>query len=88
MAKASDYDPEILKLFDGYVHGKITRRKFLDRAAAFAAVGASAGAILASLSPNYALARQVDPDDPSISVSYKKYASPDGAASYHCGNHG
>lgn len=79
MAKASDYDPEILKLFDGYVHGKITRREFLDRAAAFAAVGASAGAILASLSPNYALARQVDPDDPSISVSYKKYASPDGA---------
>lgn len=79
MATASDYDPEILKLFDGYVHGKITRREFLDRAAAFAAVGASAGAILASLSPNYALARQVDPDDPSISVSYKKYASPDGA---------
>jgi len=79
MAKASDYDPEILKLFDGYVHGKITRRDFLDRAAAFAAVGASAAAILASLSPDYALARQVDPDDPSISVSYKKYVSPDGA---------
>ncbi len=79
MAKASDYDPEILKLFDGYVHGKITRREFLDRAAAIATVGASAGALLASLSPNYALARQVDPDDPSISVGYKKYASPDGA---------
>lgn len=78
MATASDYDPEILKLFDGYVHGKITRREFLDRAAAFAAVGTSAAAILASLSPNYALARQVDPDDPSISLGYKKYESPNG----------
>ena len=79
MAKASDYDPEILKLFDGYVHGKITRRQFIDRAAGFAAAGTSAGAILASLSPDYALAQQVDPDDRSIDVSYKQYASPNGA---------
>ncbi|TDJ39545.1 MAG: dienelactone hydrolase family protein, partial [Gammaproteobacteria bacterium] len=43
MKKASDYDPEILKLFDGLVHGKISRRQFLDRAAAIATVGASAG---------------------------------------------
>ncbi len=78
MANASDYDPEILSLFDGYVHGKITLREFLDRAAAFAAVVASATAILASLNPDYALARQVDPDDSSISVGYKKYESPHG----------
>ncbi len=79
MAKTSDYDPEILKLFDGYVHGKITRRQFIDRAAGIAAVGTSAGAILASLSPDYALAQQVDPDDRSIDVGYKQYASPNGA---------
>ena len=79
MKKASDYDPEILALFDGYVHGKITRRQFLDRAAAIATVGTSAGAILASLSPNYARARQVDPDDKAITAGYKEYASPDGA---------
>ena len=79
MKKASDYDPEILHLFDGLVHGKISRRQFLDRAAAIATVGASAGAILASLTPDYALAQQVDPDDKSIVVAYKKYASPDGA---------
>lgn len=79
MAKAGDFDPEILKLFDGYVHGKISRRQFLDRSAGLAAAGLSAGAILASLSPDYALARQVSPDDKSISVSYKKYASPQGA---------
>ncbi len=79
MTKASDYDPEILRLFDGYVHGKITRRQFIDRAAGFAAAGTSAGAILASLSPDYALAQQVDPDDRSINVSYKQYSSPNGA---------
>ncbi len=79
MKTASDYEPEVLRLFDGYVHGALTRREFLDRAAAFATAGTSAAAILASLSPDYARARQVDPDDPSISASYKKYASPDGA---------
>ena len=29
--KASDFDPRVLKLFDGYVHGIISRRNFLDR---------------------------------------------------------
>ena len=68
-----------MKLFDGYVHGQITRREFLDKAAAFTASGVTAAALLGSLSPDYALARQVDPDDESISASYKKYASPKGA---------
>ena len=76
---SDDYDPRILKLFDGYVHGKLTRRQFLDRAAGFATAGLSAATILAALSPNYALANQVDPDDPSIDVSYKRYGSPQGA---------
>ena len=79
MGKASDFDPEILKLFDGYVHGTMTRRQFLDRVAGVAAAGTSAAAILASLSPDYALAQQVDPEDKSISVAYKRYASPNGA---------
>ena len=33
--KASDFPPEVLKLFDGYVHGRIDRREFLDRAGKF-----------------------------------------------------
>lgn len=73
------FDNQVMRLFDGYVHGQITRREFLDRAAAFTATGVSATAILASLSPDYALAQQVDPDDKSISAGYKKYASPKGA---------
>lgn len=76
---ADKYDRQVMRLFDGYVHGQITRREFLDRAAKFTAAGVSAAAVLASLSPDYALAQQVDPDDSSIRASYKKYASPRGA---------
>ena len=79
MSKASDFDPRVLQLFDGYVHGTLTRREFLDRAARFTASGVTAAGLLASLSPDYALAVQVDPEDPSITTSYKKYASPAGA---------
>jgi carboxymethylenebutenolidase len=74
-----DIDQRVWKLFDGYVHGSISRREFLDRAARFTASGMSAATLLSVLSPDYALARQVDPEDPSISVAYKKYASPKGA---------
>jgi len=79
VAEGKGYDPRVLELFDGYVHGKITRRQFLDKAATFTAAGVSATALLAALSPDYSLAQQVDPADPSISTSYKKYASPAGA---------
>lgn len=75
MAKAKDFDPRVLRLFDHYVHGLISRRQFIERAAAFAVSG---GAALAALSPDYSLAQQVSPDDPDISVGYKKYLSPRG----------
>jgi len=79
MADKTRIDPEVLRLFDGYVHGNLSRRDFLDRVAAFTASSVTAAALLNALSPNYALAQQVDPQDESISVSYKKYASPTGA---------
>ena len=79
MSDKRDIDKRVWKLFDGYVHGAISRREFLDRAARFTASGVSAATLLSVLSPDYALAKQVDPEDPSISVAYKKYASPNGA---------
>jgi carboxymethylenebutenolidase len=79
MPDKPDLDPQVLKLFDGYVHGTISRRQFLDRAAALTVSGVSAATLLATLSPDYALAQQVSPDDPSITTSYKKYESPRGA---------
>ena len=79
MSEKKDVDPRVMQLFDGYVHGQITRREFLDRAAAVTASGVAAALLLKSLSPDYALAQQVDPGDKALSVSYKKYASPKGA---------
>jgi carboxymethylenebutenolidase len=73
------YDKRVLELYDRYAHGLINRRQFLERAAAYTASGLSASALLSSLSPNYALARQVDPDDDSIESRYEDYSSPKGA---------
>jgi carboxymethylenebutenolidase len=77
--KASDFPPEVLSLFDGYVHGMIGRRDFLDRAAKFAVGGFSAAAMLESLRPNYAFAQQVAKDDRRIKTEYLSYPSPQGS---------
>ena len=76
--RASDFDPRILELFDGYVHGAMTKREFLDRAAKYTVAGVTAAMLLDSLSPNYALANQVAPDDPAIETAMVEYPSPDG----------
>lgn len=75
---AKDFAPELLELYDYYAHGRISRRDFLDRAAAFTVTGLSASALLASLSPNYALAQQVEFTDPDIVAEYVLYPSPQG----------
>lgn len=76
--KASDFDPKLLELYDGYVHGKMTKREFLTNSARYAAAGVTATALLESLQPNYALAQQVAPDDPDIETMYVEYESPEG----------
>jgi carboxymethylenebutenolidase len=78
---AKDFAPELLELYDGYVHGRISRRQFLDRAAAYAIGGLTAAGILASLSPDYALATQVEFTDPDIVAEYIRYPSPKGHGS-------
>ena len=77
--KASDFPPAVLKLFDGYIHGMISRRDFLDRAARYAVGGFTAAAMLESLTPNYALAQQVPKDDARIKAEYLTYDSPQGS---------
>jgi carboxymethylenebutenolidase len=76
---ASDFPPEVLKLFDGYVHGWMSRRDFLDRAGKYAVGGLTAAAMLESLRPNYALAQQVPKDDARITTEYLTYPSPKGS---------
>lgn len=75
---AADFDPRILDLFDGYVHGAMTKRDFLARAARYAGGAAGALAVFNALSPNYALASEVAEDDPAIATEWVEYASPDG----------
>jgi carboxymethylenebutenolidase len=76
---ASDFDQELLNLYDDFAHGRITRRDFIDRASKFAIGGLTAEAMLATLSPNYAWAQQVAKDDARISTEYIEYQSPKGA---------
>ena len=77
--RSSDFPPEVLKLFDGYVHGSVSRREFLDRAAKYAIGGFTAAAMLESLQPNFAWAQQVPKDDGRIKAGYADYASPKGS---------
>ncbi len=77
--KAGDFPQEVLDLFDGYVHGAMSRRDFLDRAAKFAVGGFTAAAMLESLSPNFAWAQQVAKDDARIRTEYLTYPSPEGS---------
>ena len=77
--KAGDFHPEVLKLFDGYVHGFISRRDFLDRAAKVAAGGVTAAGLLEMLAPNFAWAQQVKKDDARIKADYADYDSPQGS---------
>jgi carboxymethylenebutenolidase len=77
--KARDFPPEVLKLFDGYVHGMISRRDFLDGSAKFTVGGFTAAAMLESLRPNYAFAQQVAKDDARIKTEYLTYPSPQGS---------
>jgi len=77
--KASDFPPEVLRLFDGYVHGSLSRRDFIDRAAKFAVGGFTAAAMLEALKPNFAWAQQVAKDDARIHAEYLDYPSPQGS---------
>jgi carboxymethylenebutenolidase len=78
---ASDYPQELLDLFHEYQHGDINRRSFLDRSARFAIGGLTVTAIFESLTPNYAWAQQVPPDDKRIKVGYETVQSPNGNGS-------
>ena len=75
---ARDFDPRILQIFDGYVHGRITKRQFIEEAGQYAAAGVTGAMILAALQPDYALAEQVAPDDPAIRNEWIDYQSPEG----------
>ena len=79
--KASDFDPQLLDLLDEYMHGRITRRGFLNGISKFAVGGLTTMALWEMLRPNYAWAQQVPKDDKRIKSGYTMYDSPNGNSS-------
>src|ERR1041385_7472288 len=77
--QASEFDQELLNLFDQYVHGDIDRRGFLEKAARFAVGGLTAAMLLDVLSPRFAEAQQIPTDDKRLKTSYVEYDSPKGS---------
>ncbi len=75
---AADFSPEVMKLFDQYVHGIIDRRGFLSSASKYAVGGVSATMLLEMLAPNFVAAQVVKKDDPRIVAKMVEYDSPDG----------
>jgi carboxymethylenebutenolidase len=75
---AADFEPEVMRLFDQYVHGQIDRRGFLDRAARYAVGGTTAAGLLTALSPNFAQAQRIAPNDVRIKAEFVEFPSPAG----------
>ena len=73
-----DFHPEVMKLFDQFVHGDIDRRGFLNGAAKYAVGGTTAIGLLEALSPRFAEAQQIKKDDARIETKMCEFASPDG----------
>ena len=76
---AKDFDPDLLVLFDAYVHGRVDRRGFLDKARKYAVGGVTAGMLLDMLSPKFAEAQQVATDDPRLRTEFLEYPSAAGS---------
>jgi len=76
---AADFDPDVLILFDAYVHGALDRRGFLDKAKKYAVGGVTAAMLLDQLSPKFAEAQQVPKDDARVKTSWEEFPSPQGS---------
>jgi len=71
-------DRRIIDLYNEYVHTALPRREFLARLAQIAGGVAAATTALAVLEPNYAQARQVEPDDKRLKTEKIEFNGPNG----------
>jgi len=67
------------RLIEEYGKSKITRREFIHRAVVLTGSLVAATTLVDSLRPTTANAAQVDPNDPALTSSDVKFATPDGA---------
>jgi len=75
---AADFRPEVMHLFDRYVHGDLSRRGFIEQATRLAGSPAAAAGLLAALSPQFAAAQVVAPNDARIVTRPQSFDSPQG----------
>lgn len=75
---ADEYPQELLDLFHEWQHGEIDRRTFFSGLSKFAVGGLTVAGIVHSLTPNYAWAQTIQPDDKEIKVGYETVQSPAG----------
>ena len=73
-----DLNPELWKIFDQYVHGFIDRRGFFDRASKYVVAPMTAAMVLEMMSPKFAEAQVVAPDDKRIRTEWVEIDSPKG----------
>jgi carboxymethylenebutenolidase len=71
-------DQRIIKLYDSFTHGGMSRRDFLDRLAMLAGSASAAVAMLPLLQNNYAQAAIIAPDDARLASERVAYDSPKG----------
>jgi carboxymethylenebutenolidase len=69
-------DPRIIRLYDQFTHGGISRREFLDRLALLAGSTVAAAALMPLLQNNYAKAASVNPTDPRLAIDTISYEAP------------
>ena len=72
--------PAAIELYNDFIHGKISRRAFLDGLKRLAG-GLAVTAMIDALMPNYALGQQVSRSDDRIKATYETVPSPKGTGS-------
>ncbi len=78
--KVRAIDPQVFDLYDKYCHGRMSRRQFLEHAAALTVAGGSALVMAKALIPRYAEAQLVSFTDKRIKGLYVTYPSPGGTS--------
>jgi len=72
---------EAIQLYNLFIHGRISRRAFMEGVQKFAIGGLTTAAVVEALMPNYALGQQVPKNDDRIKASYETVPSPQGNGS-------
>jgi len=78
--KKDTIDPKVYDLYDEYCHTQMTRRDFMNKAAALTVIGGSGLVMANALLPRYAEAQTISFTDKRIKARYIEYDSPGGTS--------